>query len=301
MLNQIGKEESIVPIPMNIHHVSKQFSRRNGVINSQFLYAEIANRLASTLKYIKIKPNYVLDSGCGIGNNLPILQSIYKNFNYIGVDISFQLLDMGHKKWSQRGIFNKIKSIVTKESMPTFIQSDMSMTGLKSGSIDMIWSNLALHWNNRPENVLYEWNRILSDNGLVIFSYFGPDTIKEVRAAVSDANIKTEMMYFIDMHDIGDMLMHNGFENPVMHKDTITLTYKNSLQLLKEVHSIGGNACINRKKSLASKVWITKLCESLEKQRNNSLINLTIEVIYGHAWRKTSNNNNSEKIIKLAF
>lgn len=299
MLNLINKEKSSVHI--NTSHVSKQFSRRNGLISSQFLYNEIANRLATSLKYIKIKPKNIVDSGCGVGNNIPVLQSIYKNFNYIGIDISFQLLSIGHKKWRKRGIINRIKSVITNKFMPTFIQSDMNLSGLKSESIDIVWSNLALHWHNKPKSVFKEWHRILRDNGLVVFSYFGPDTIKEVRSAVSDANIKTEMMYFIDMHDIGDMLMHNGFENPVMHKDTITLTYKSPLQLLKDVHSIGGNACINRKKSLASKTWLTTLCESLDKQRNNSSINLTIEVIYGHAWRKTSSNNHSEKIIKLSL
>ncbi|AGF49337.1 methyltransferase domain-containing protein [Candidatus Kinetoplastidibacterium galati] len=300
MINNTDKEKES-SLPINISHVSKQFSRRNGLVNSQFLYAEIASRLANNLKYIKIKPKNIVDSGCGIGNNLSILQSIYKNFNYIGIDRSFHLLNIGHKKFKQKGMFNKIKDILTKKSVPIFIQSDMSASGLKSESIDMVWSNLALHWHNKPKSVIDEWHRILKDNGLVVFSYFGPDTIKEVRSAINNAKIETEMMYFIDMHDVGDMLIHNGFENPVMHKDTITLTYKNPLRLLRDVHYIGGNASMNRKKNLASKAWLTALCESLDKQRNNSLINLTIEIIYGHAWRKTNRKNNSEKTIKMAF
>ncbi|AFZ83245.1 biotin synthesis protein BioC [Candidatus Kinetoplastibacterium blastocrithidii TCC012E] len=286
-------------LPINISHVSIQFSRRKGLTNSQFLYNEIANRLANNLKYIKIKPKNIVDSGCGIGNNIPVLQSIYKNFNYIGIDRSFPLLSIGYKKWGQQGILNKIKNLLTNKSIPRFIQSDMSKSGLKPKSVDIVWSNLALHWHNKPKDVLNDWYRILTDNGLVIFSYFGPDTIKEVRLAVTDANIKTGMMSFIDMHDIGDMLMHSGFENPVMQKDTITLTYKTPLQLLKDVHYIGGNANTNRKKSFTSKEWLNNLCESLEKQRNGSSINLTIEIIYGHAWRKTNHNNSNEKIIKL--
>ena len=53
--------------------------------------------------------------------------------------------------------------------------------------IDLVWSNLALHWHATPHDVLQEWSRILKLNGLVFFSCFGPATLQEVRAAAHQA------------------------------------------------------------------------------------------------------------------
>lgn len=51
--------------------------------------------------------------------------------------------------------------------------------------------------------------RALSVGGLMMFSTFGPDTLKELRASFSDGQIHTQR--FADMHDYGDMLLECGF------------------------------------------------------------------------------------------
>ena len=92
------------------------------------------------------------------------------------------------------------------------------------GAFDLIWSNLALHWHSRPDAVLPEWQRVLRVNGLLMFSTLGPDTLRELRAACADAEAALGMappaarvIDFVDMHDLGDMLVESGFEIPVMN------------------------------------------------------------------------------------
>src|SRR6185436_1934879 len=102
-----------------------------------------------------------------------------------------------------------------------------------------VWSNLALQWVNDVPRALAEFRRAMRVGGLVLFSTFGPDTLKELHAAFARADANTHTNRFVDMHDLGDMLVHAGFADPVMEMEPITLTYDTPLALLAELKAIG--------------------------------------------------------------
>jgi malonyl-CoA O-methyltransferase len=88
------------------------------------------------------------------------------------------------------------------------------------------------------------------------------------------------------MHDFGDLLVENGFADPVMDQETLTFTYQTPARLLEDVRALGGNPAADRKASLATPAWRDRLCTALEDQRRpDGTIALTVEVAYGHAWR----------------
>ena len=74
-----------------------------------------------------------------------------------------------------------------------------------------------------------------------MFSTFGPDTLKELRAAYAGADGHTHVHRFIDMHDIGDMLVHAGFADPVMDMEHVTLTYADVRDLMRDLKAIGAH------------------------------------------------------------
>ena len=51
-----------------------------------------------------------------------------------------------------------------------------------------------------------EFRRVLKVGGLLSFTTFGPDTLREMRAAFAGIDGSTHTNRFVDMHDIGDML-----------------------------------------------------------------------------------------------
>jgi malonyl-CoA O-methyltransferase len=180
---------------------------------------------------------------------------------------------------------------------PRLAQADFAALPFASGAFDFIWSNLALHWHSQPDLVLPEWQRVLVPNGLLMFSTLGPDTLRELRGAYAEVEAahgvpaRAHVIDFVDMHDLGDMLVESGFEIPVMDQETLTITYKSPQSLLADVRRWG--AYPHRRQPAGAQSASTRerrlhaaLIDALEaRRRADGTIALTFEVIYGHAWK----------------
>lgn len=270
---------------LNSTHVAQQFARRNPLDPAQFLYGEIAQRMLQRLSYIRIKPDTVLDAGCGNAHALEPLRAHYPDLNYIGLDFCAPVLETARQRFSAKpGFWQKLRNRPT--APVTFTLADMADTGLVAESVDLIWSNMALHWHPEPHRVIAEWRRILRPNMLTMFSSLGPGSMIELRTAIQDAGLNTATPQFVDMHDFGDLLLENGFLDPVMDQEVITLTYRTAEKLLQDLRILGGNPSLDRHPGLAGRKWRQRLIDSLESQRHaDGTLHLTVEVAYGHAWR----------------
>jgi malonyl-CoA O-methyltransferase len=277
-------------LPLVPAHVALQFSRRGDLADAQFLYGEVARRMLGRLQYIRLQPAAMLDAGCGAGDNLPLLRERYPEASYVGLDISEALLAQARKRYGTSGVASWLNKLVGRgQSAPSFVHGDLAATNLEPESLNLVWSNLAMHWHPAPHAVLGEWRRILKVGGLAMFSCLGPATLRELRQALTDADLQTATPSFVDMHDFGDLLVENGFSDPVMDQETLTLTYRTPERLIEDVRALGGNPAVGRRNGLVGKKWLARLYAALEAQRNDQgVIPLTIEVSYGHAWRAAS-------------
>ena len=241
------------------------------------------------LRLVRLKPEQLLDAGCGAGQQIGLLHTRYPSARYIGQDHSAPLLQHAQqaaKKVWPSGWRPLLKKLSGKPAQAQWLQTDLAHTGLAPESLDLVWSNLALHWHAAPHDVLQEWGRILRLNGLVFFSCFGPATLQEVRTAAQQAELQTATPSFVDMHDFGDLLIEKGFADPVMDQEVLTLTYANPEKLMADVKALGGNPSIGRRPGLLGRDRYQRLLAALERQRkDDGRLHLTIEVAYGHAWR----------------
>ena len=119
-----------------------------------------------------------------------------------------------------------------------------------------------------------------------MFTTFGPDTLKELRAAFARADGHTHVNRFIDMHDIGDMLVHAGFADPVMDMETMTLTYATPKAMMLDLKAIGAtNATRGRPRGLTGRHRIERVYAQLARLARDGRLPATYEVVYGHAWK----------------
>jgi malonyl-CoA O-methyltransferase len=150
----------------------------------------------------------------------------------------------------------------------------------------LLWANMMLHAVKDPPALLERWQKALSAGGFVMFSCFGPDTLRELRALYARLGWPAPSIAFVDMHDLGDMLVQAGFADPVMDQETLTLTWADPHALLAELRSLGGNASPDRFQGLRTPRWKKTLERELMALAGpDGRLRLSFEVAYGHAFK----------------
>jgi malonyl-CoA O-methyltransferase len=298
--------ESVSSAPIDLRVVRARFSSPQRVAESDFLRREISGRMQERLALVRITPQRVLDAGCGEGADLSILQSSFAEARVLGIDASPQMLGAARDK--QTAAQSTLKRLLTKWLPATSLHgagasagllcSDFAQMPFVVNAFDLVWSNLALHWHPQPDRVFAEWRRVLRVDGLLMFSCFGPDTFKELRAAFATVDDAPHALPFVDMHDFGDMLVDVGFSTPVMDMETITVTYESVDKLMADVRAWGGNPLATRQRGLFGRARWHRVVQALENSRGaDGRIPLSFEVIYGHAFRPVSRTTAAGEVI----
>lgn len=260
------------------------------------------------LGLIKIKPERVLDAACGEGSDLLVLQQAYPESQLFGVDAASAMLGVARQatadsRSAMQTFFAKLlRGHRLHAPAAQLACADFASLPLPGGSMDLLWSNLALHWHPQPHAVIAEWARVLRSDGLLMFSCFGPDTFVELRDLFQTLQMPARVLPFVDLHDYGDMLQAAGMATPVMDMEKITLTYADAGSLLADVRAFGGNPLCDRPRGLQGRQQWRQMLSRLEQRRDgDGRITLTVEVLYGHAFRPVPRRNSrGEAIVRFA-
>jgi malonyl-CoA O-methyltransferase len=237
------------------------------------LQQEIGRRMIERLGFMKIAPLRILDLGCGTGYSIDALLKLYPKAELIALDIAEPMLRRARRRgrWLKR---------------PRCLCADLDAVPLADGSIDLVFANAALQWSADPPQAFADLGRVLRPGGLLIFTSFGPDTLRELRSAWADVDGAEHVHGFIDMHDYGDMLVAAGLADPVMDVERMTLTYTDAMDLMREVKAIGAaNAGMQRRRGLLGRGQLAQVCAAYERFRDSGgRLPASYEVVHGHAW-----------------
>ena len=252
---------------------------------NDFLYREMARRMAERLEMVRITPARILDAGCGLGADRLNLQKRYPAAAWIGLDQSAEMLRYGQTTEQAAQGFMRRLFHSGRRSQAARIAAHMGQLPMAGQSIDLIWSNAAMHWLDNIPVAFKEFNRVLSVGGLLMFSTFGPDTLKQLRDAIRSVHGAARIHEFTDMHDVGDMLVHSGFSDPVMDMETLTLTYADPWQALHELQRAGSvSANPAGARGLTTRQFWTEVLAHWQKDAEGRYP-LTFELVQGHAWK----------------
>jgi malonyl-CoA O-methyltransferase len=218
----------------------------------------------------------VVDLGCGTGEAFAELGRRFPSAGLVGIDLARAMLERAHARtpaWKR----------LLRANAPRLVCADAERLPLAAASAQLVYSNLTLQWC-RPEAVFAEVARVLEVGGLFLFSTFGPDTLKELRAAFAAVDDFEHVSPFVDMHDLGDALVHAGMAEPVMEMEVITLEYASVEAVARDLKGIGAtNAMPGRPRGLSGRNLWKRVAERYE--RRGEVLPATYEVVYGHAWK----------------
>ncbi len=261
---------------------ARRSSGRSAADAGDALAREVERRMAERLELVRHEPARILDVGCGAGASAATLRARYPRAEIVLADFAAAAYARARVAPSLAGRLRSAFGVARER----FVCADMDALPLATGSCAMLWSNLALAWSPQPAATLAEWHRVLAVGGLLMFATYGPDTLRELRAAAAAADDAPHVHPFADMHDLGDALVAAGFADPVMDADRLTLTYARPEDLERELRASGqGNAHAQRRRTLTGRRRWEQIRAAWAPDPHGGRWPATFEIVYGHAWK----------------
>lgn len=239
------------------------------------LQNEIADRLLEQLQYMKLQPQRIVDISFPCKKTKSFLKKTYPDSEIISLSNGFN---------------------AGKE----YLNARLPSLSIEGSSVDLIVSNMQLHYHDDLNVCFHECARILKPQGLFLFSLFGPDSYQELYNAFSTHDEVPHVHDFVDMHHIGDILVNNALIEPVVNRQMLMLHYDDIKLLVDDLRYTGlHNIRSDRRKSLLGKQRWQKVIESYQKHAVDKKLPVTIEFIVAHAWKANQKETDGEVLISV--
>ncbi len=267
-------QPNAVPARVDALAAQRVLARLARASEAPWLHQEAARRMGERLEWIMRQPEQVLDWSGAAGGCEALLATAYPRTRLM------QVVEAGMsagpqaapwwRRWSRGG------------AAPQRVSAD----AVPNAAAGLVWSNMRLHFAPDPLPLLREWRRALAPDGFLMFSTLGPGSVGLLRELYQAAGWGLAHAPFVDMHDLGDMLVETGFAEPVMDQETLTLSYASPEALLDELRGLGANLAPRRFSGLRTPRWRAALRSQLAQHVDeNGRLFLSFELVYGHAFR----------------
>lgn len=260
--------------PLLLDAAALQAWRRRAATTAPWLHTEVARRMAARLEIVKRQPRQVLDWWSTAGGGQALLREQYPGARVQAVEPAEQAVAEAARA-ARRPWWSPARWAAAP--------GGLSEAEVGEQVAELLWANMVLHWAPDPPALLARWQRALAVDGFVMFSCLGPDTLRELTALYARQGWGPATIPFVDMHDIGDMMVHAGFADPVMDMERLTLTWDTPEALLAELRSLGCNAHPQRFAGLRTPRWKQRLTQELAQ--GGGRISMSFEIVYGHAFK----------------
>ncbi|MEX0308327.1 MAG: methyltransferase domain-containing protein [Ruegeria sp.] len=145
---------------------------------------------------------------------------------------------------------------------------DEEVLDLTPGAHDLVVHAMALHWANDPVGQLIQCHRALKPDGLLLAACLGGDTLQELRAALSQAEIEEtgglspRIAPMAELRALGALLQRAGLALPVADKASLSTEYRDLMHLMHDLRAMGEtNALTDRLKQPTRRVVFNRAQE----------------------------------------
>uniref|UniRef100_A0A336LU23 Arginine-hydroxylase NDUFAF5, mitochondrial n=1 Tax=Culicoides sonorensis TaxID=179676 RepID=A0A336LU23_CULSO len=241
-----------------------------------YIKEEVGYRLSDRVFDVKRQFKNAVDLGCGRGYvSKHILADSVERLTLC--DISPAMLDVAK---STPGV-DIIKKEIDEE---TFKFDD--------NSLDLVISNLSLHWVNDLPGLFKSINNSLCPDGVFMASFFGGETLFELRSSLQLAEterlggLSPHISPFIQIRDVGALLNRAGFTMLTIDTDEITVGYPTMFELLWDLKGMGeNNAAFNRPLHLSRDVLMAAASIYKDMYSTDQGVQATFQIIYLVGWK----------------
>lgn len=234
-------------------------------------HADLQNSAGETLLQLyagKSVSGQVLDLGCGTGFLTKRLAHHNTIAGLTAVDIAFAMVQAA-------------RSRVVAPNYFAFVSADAESLPIKSQCQDWIFSNLAFQWCRNLNAVFAEVKRCLKPHGQLVFSTFGPETLKELKWAWSQIDDYPHVNQFYGQQQIVDCLRQQGLENIRVERRCYVSKYQSTIQLMRQLKGIGAhNINGGRNRAITGKDKFKQMLAVYEQFASDGFVPATFEIIY---------------------
>lgn len=247
-----------------------------GFASADFLIRESAVRLADRLLDVTRTFPLALDLGCHAGALGEELKASPKIGALVQADVSPALAR------AARAANGRPAICADEEFLPIAPQS-----------LDLILSNLSLHWVNDLPGALAQMRMALRPDGLLLATLFGTETLKELRGVLIDAEMEVaggiapRVSPFTDVRDAGNLLTRAGFALPVVDAETVTVTYSDMFKLMADLRAMGETNTVIERRRVPTRRDVFLRAAALYAERFSDArgrITATFQIISMTAW-----------------
>ncbi|GAB0087734.1 NADH dehydrogenase [Sergentomyia squamirostris] len=174
------------------------------------------------------------------------------------------------------------------------VDEEVFNVDIEDNSVDLVISNLSLHWINDLPGCFTRIRDCLKPDGVFMASLFGGETLYELRSALHLAEmerkggISPHISPFAHIRDIGGVLNRAGFTMLTIDTDEIVVGYPTVFELMWDLQGMAeSNAAFNRPLHIGRDILISAaaIYEDMYKKKDDVGVTATFQVIYLVAWK----------------
>ena len=237
------------------------------------IHRHIARQTDERLAIVTRTPQHILLVGADADESRSLLAARYPKAAFSEYDPRADFL--------QAAASGRKSGLLAKLTGKTVAQHRQALENpLPQACCDMLWANLSLILAEEPTQIFDNWANALQTDGLLFFTHFGIDSLQDLRRLLAEQGIRSEVPRLFDMHDLGDMLFHHGFYDPVMDTAKLELDYRSADAFWQDMETLGLWASLRFDDEAAARQAVNTL---FAEQRLNRIV---VETVFGHEVKK---------------
>lgn len=173
------------------------------------------------------------------------------------------------------------------------IVPDATTLDLEKAGFDLVIHAMSLHWADDPVGQLVQCRHALRPDGLFLAVFFGGQTLRELRAALAEAEtaetggLSPRIAPMGEIRDLGGLLQRAGFALPVADVSPRAAEYDSALHLMRDLRAMGEtNALAHRRRAPMRRGMLLRACDIYARafSGDKGRVRATYELMFLTGW-----------------